>query len=88
MLNSAKAGVMQVIKIWLLLVIISMPNQPSVRYTAYIYPEEEKCLVAKDKYNTTYGEKPLEYKEKLKSKAFCIPFDSFPIKGLQFSTGA
>ena len=47
------------IKIWLLLMIISMPNEKSVRYN-----------------------------NKLKSEAFCIPFDSFPITGLQAPIGA
>ena len=88
MLNSAKAGAMQVIKIWLLLMIISAPNQPSVRYTAYVYPDEEKCLVAQDGYNLAYEAKTQDYKSRVKSEAFCIPFDSFPITGMQSTIGA
>ena len=71
------------IKIWLLLMLISMPSQPSVKYTAYIYPSEEACVVARDGYNLAYATKDQEYKSRVKSKAFCIPFDSFPIAGLQ-----
>ena len=70
------------IKIWLLLMIISMPGEKSVRYNAFVYPSEDKCLVAKDKYNLTYKAKPQDYKNKLKSEAFCIPFDSFPLTGM------
>ena len=76
------------IKIWLLLMIISMPNQPSVKYTAYIYPDEEKCFVARDGYNLAYEAKPRDYKNKLKSEAFCIPFEAFPIPGMQSPIGA
>ena len=76
------------IKIWLLLMIISMPNEKSVRYNAFVYPTEEQCIIARDRYNFAYKEKPQEYKNKLKSEAFCIPFDSFPLTGLQAPTGA
>ena len=76
------------IKIWLLLMIISMPGEKSVRYNAFVYPTEDKCLVAKDRYNSAYAEKPQDYKNKLKSEAFCIPFDSFPITGMQSPIGA
>tara|TARA_R100001244_G_scaffold63093_1_gene52428 strand:- start:489 stop:686 length:198 start_codon:yes stop_codon:yes gene_type:complete len=65
-----------------------MPEQPSVKYTAYIYPDEEKCLVAQDGYNLAYEAKPQDYKNKLKSKAFCIPFEAFPIAGMQSPIGA
>ena len=68
--------------------IISLPNQPSVKYTAYIYPDEEKCLVAQDGYNLAYENKDQNYKSTIKSKAICIPFDSFPIAGIQSSIGA
>jgi|TARA_R110000765_G_C18773708_1_gene590504 hypothetical protein len=76
------------IKIWLLLMIISMPGQPSVKYTASIYSDEEKCLVAQDGYNTAYKNKDQDYKSRVKSEAFCISFEAFPIAGLQSSMGA
>ena len=76
------------VKIWLLLMIISMPQQPSVKYTAYIYPDEEKCLVAQDGYNLAYKNKDQYYKSRVKSEAFCIPFDAFPITGMQSPIGA
>ena len=56
-----------------------MPNMPSVRYNAMIYPCEAHCLDARDGYMNAYAAKDLEYKSKLKTEAFCIPFDSFPI---------
>ena len=70
------------IKIWLLLMLVSMPNQPSVKYQALVYPTEDQCIVARDGYMKSYEEKPLEYKLTLKTKAYCIPFDSFPISGM------
>jgi len=70
------------VKIFFLLMIISMPNMPSVRYNAMIYPSETQCLDARDGYMEAYAAKDLEYKSKLKTEAFCIPFDSFPILGI------
>ena len=67
--------------------LISMPNQPSVKYTAYIYPTEERCIVARNGYNLAYESKDQNYKNTVKSEAFCIPFDSFSIPGLQTPTG-
>jgi len=62
--------------------LLSSPNQPSVKYNAFIYPTEEQCVVARDGYMEAYAAKPLEYKLTLKTKAYCIPFDSFPISGM------
>ena len=69
-------------KIWLLLMILSSPNQPSVKYHAAIYPTEEQCVVARTAYMEGYEAKPPEYKLTLKTEAFCIPFESFPIQGM------
>ena len=69
-------------KIWLLLMLLSSPNQPSVKYTAAIYPTEDQCITARTKYMEIYEAKPPEYKLTLKTEAFCIPFDSFPIAGM------
>jgi hypothetical protein len=76
-----KAGVTQVIKIWLLVMFISMPNQPSVKYNALIYPTEEKCISARNGYKDAYDQKPQSYKDTIKTDATCIAFDSFPIPG-------
>ena len=62
--------------------IISMPDMPSVKYNALIYPTEPQCLTARNGYMEAYAAKDLEYKSKLKTEAFCIPFDSFPIAGI------
>ena len=70
------------VKIFFLLMIISMPNMPSVKYNAMIYPSETQCLDARNGYMDAYAAKDLEYKSKLKTEAFCIPFDSFPILGI------
>ena len=56
-----------------------MPDLPSVRYNAMIYANEIQCLDARDGYMNAYAAKDLEYKSKLKTEAFCIPFDSFPV---------
>ena len=66
-------------KIFLLLMLMSTPDQPSVKYNAYIYFTEPECLEAKEKYMSLYNNRDLEYKSKVKTEAFCIPFDAFPL---------
>ena len=88
MSNSAKAGATQVIKIWFLLIMMSSPGQPSVKYTASIYSTEHQCSEARIGFHEAYEAKPQSYKDLMKVKAICVPFDSFPIKGLPSPVGA
>ena len=70
------------VKVWLLLMLMSSPNQPSVKYTASIYPTEEKCVAARVGFMELYEAKPEGFKLTMKTKAICVPFDAFPIKGM------
>ena len=70
------------IKIWLLYLLISMPNMPSVKNNSFIYPTEEACMQALTDYLNIYESKSLEYKENLKTTGFCLPFNAFPIQGM------
>ncbi len=62
--------------------LMSSPNLPSVKYHASIYPTEDQCMVARTGYLESYKAKPPEYKLTMKTEAFCIPFESFPIIGM------
>lgn len=62
--------------------LISFPNAPSVKYTALVYPTEAECLIARDRYMNAYESKDLAYKSNIKTEAFCLPFESFPIPGM------
>tara|TARA_R100000664_G_C2709300_1_gene106694 strand:+ start:194 stop:424 length:231 start_codon:yes stop_codon:yes gene_type:complete len=73
--------------IWLMLMLISSPNMPSVKYNALLYNTEAECLDSVANYLTYYEAKPQEYKNTLVTDAFCLPFEAFPIKGLN-KTGA
>src|SRR6056300_1939811 len=42
-LNAVTIGAMQVIKIWLLISMVSMPGMPSVNHTAELWFDEPKC---------------------------------------------
>ena len=75
------------VKIWLLLMLMSTPNQPSVKYNAAIYPTEETCMEARKGYMEALEAKPQEYKDTIRTEAFCIPFDSYPIKGMNSPIG-
>ena len=74
--------------VFLLLMLISTPNQTTVKYNALIYPTEDHCIEARDGYMEAYEAKPDEYKRTMKTEAFCIPFDSFPIIGMPSQIGA
>ena len=73
--------------IWLMLMLMSSPNMPSVKYNALLYNTEAECLDSVANYLTYYEAKPQEYKNTLVTDAFCLPFEAFPIKGLN-KTGA
>ena len=73
--------------IWLMLMLISSPNMPSVKYNALLYNTEAECLDSVADYLSYYEAKPQEYKNTLVTDAFCLPFEAFPIKGLN-KTGA
>ena len=70
------------VKIWLLYLLISMPNMPSVKNNSFLYPNEEECMQALADYLNIYESKPAEYKENLKTTGYCLPFDAFPVKGM------
>ena len=74
-------------QIFFLLMIMSMPNQPSVKYHASIYPTAQECNQALDGYMNAYNSKPQDYKDKLITNAYCVPFESFPLTSMK-STGA
>ena len=59
-----------------------MPNMPSVKNNSFIYPTEEACMQALTDYLNIYESKSLEYKENLKTTGFCLPFNAFPIQGM------
>ena len=68
--------------IWLMLMLVSSPNMPSVKYNALLYNTEMECLDSVANYLNYYESKPQEYKDALVTDAFCLPFEAFPIKGL------
>ncbi len=70
------------IKIWLLYLMISMPNMPSVKTNSFLYPTKEGCMQALSDYLNLYESKSPEYKKNLKTNGYCLPFDAFPIKGV------
>ncbi len=72
------------IKIWFMLMLFSAPNMPSVKYNGIIYPTEEECLSAQAAFLNLYEAKPKEYKDLVKTEAFCLPFDAFPIQGMNY----
>tara|TARA_B100000029_G_scaffold301866_1_gene294752 strand:- start:1420 stop:1650 length:231 start_codon:yes stop_codon:yes gene_type:complete len=68
------------IKVWLMVMFMSSPDMPSVKYQTIAYKTEEECLYAKYSYLDFYAAKPDSYKATLVTDAHCIEFESFPIK--------
>ena len=75
------------IKIWLFLMIMSTPGQPSVKYNAAIYPTEVECMEVRKGYMEAFHAKSPEYKLTMRTEAHCIPFESFPIEGMHSPIG-
>jgi hypothetical protein len=70
-------------KVFLLLMLFSVPDQKSVKYNAMLYYTEEQCIIAKKEYMKAYENKEQEYLDKTKTEAFCIPFNSFPLTSMK-----
>ena len=70
------------VKVWLLYLLISKPNMPSVKNNSFLYPNEEECMQALTNYLNIYESKPAEYKANLKTMGYCLPFEAFPIQGM------
>ena len=68
------------IKIWLMIMFISAPNMPSVKYQAIAYKTEHECMESLTKYLNLYESKSQSFKETTVTDAHCIEFESFPIK--------
>ena len=47
--------------VFLLVMLLSMPNQPSVKYNAVLYFTEQECLKAKTEYIREYNNKDIKY---------------------------
>ena len=57
-----------------------MPNTYSVKYSGYIYPNEEECMASKYELMESYNNKSTEYKIVTQIDSYCVEFESFPIK--------
>jgi len=61
---------------------ISQPNLPSVKTNSFLYADEHSCMTALADYLNIYESKPLEYKNNMVTMGYCLPFEAFPIQGL------
>jgi hypothetical protein len=58
---------------------MSSPNQTTIKYNGILYYTEVECEIARAGYMDSYDNKEKEYKDQIITKAFCIPFDAFPL---------
>ena len=72
------------IKVWFLLMLFSSPNMPSIKYNGVIYPTEDQCTTVQVEFLNMYEAKPQEYKDQVLVDSFCLPFEAFPIKGMNY----
>ena len=59
--------------------LMSSPNQPSIKYKGILYTTEVECEIAKAEYLNAYESKGRDYKDLIVTEVFCIPFDAFPL---------
>ena len=59
--------------------LMSSPNQTTIKYNGIVYPSAIECEMARAGYMDAYESKKEEYKNEIITKAFCIPFDAFPL---------
>ncbi len=62
------------VKIFFFLMILSTPNQPSVKYNAVIYADEVQCNRVLEGYMNAYEAKPEEYKDRVFHSSFLYSF--------------
>ena len=74
------------IKIWLMVMFMSSPNMPSVKYQAIAYKTEDECMESLTKYLNLYESKSQSFKETTVADDHCIEFESFPIKAFKNMT--
>tara|TARA_R100001086_G_C11810523_1_gene251400 strand:- start:912 stop:1142 length:231 start_codon:yes stop_codon:yes gene_type:complete len=67
------------VKVFLLLMLMSSPNQLTIKYNGILFKSEADCITARDGYMDAYKTKEEQYKDSIITKAFCIPFDAFPL---------
>mgnify|MGYP003148447002 CR=1 FL=1 len=65
--------------VFLLLMLMSSPNQATIKYNGILYYTEVECEIARVRYMDSYENKDDVYKELIVTEAFCIPFDAFPL---------
>ena len=65
--------------VFLLLMLMSSPNQSTIKYNGILYYTEAECEMARAGYMDAYENKKEEYKDNLITDAHCIPFDAFPL---------
>ncbi len=63
-----------VIKIWFMLILMSAPNLPSVKYNGILYTTEEECLNAQVEFLNLYEARPQVYKDSVTVDAVCLSF--------------
>jgi hypothetical protein len=59
--------------------LMSSPNQSTVKYNAILYPSDIECEIAKAEYMNAYERNKEGYKNEITTNAYCIPFDAFPL---------
>ncbi len=67
-----------------MLVLFPAPNMPSEKYNGILYSTEEECIEAQAVFLNAYETKPQEYKDRVLTETFCLPFDAFPIQGMNY----
>jgi hypothetical protein len=72
------------IKVFMAIIITSMPNWPSVKYQGYLYPDMQTCLTSTEMYVENfkqYAKSQGDHDAVFTSK--CFEVDSYPIEAFE-----
>jgi len=69
------------IKIFISIVVMSMPNWSSVRYIGTLYPTLEECEMANEMNKEGYILQDEVFEREVHYEMFCLEIESYPIPG-------
>ena len=69
------------IKVFMAIIITSMPNWPSVKYQGYLYPDMDTCLASTEMYVQNFKNHAKSQRDdNAIFSSICFEVDSYPIE--------
>ena len=70
------------IKVFMAIIVTSMPSWPSVKYQGYLYPDMDTCLTSTEMYVQQFKDyAKSQGDDKAHFNSICFEVDAYPIEG-------